>query len=93
MLTVEPRRDAVGRRAHQHSDPGPVHPLDHRVHPRELEAPLLRLPQAPARLTHPYDVDACGLHHLHVLIEPLVWHVLVIVGDAVQDRVDLRGRL
>ena len=90
MLTVEPRGDAVRGRTHQHSIwPGASAPPPC-PSTRTRSAPP-GAPTAPSSRTHPYEVDLCRLHHLHVFIEPLVWHVLVIVGDAVQDRVDLRA--
>ena len=92
VLRVEPGRDRVGGRAHHDLDPGRVHRVHDPVHPRELELALARLPARPGGLADAHDGDPGPLHQLDVLVEPLVRHVLVVVGGAVEDGVGRHGR-
>ena len=80
-----PRGDGIGRGTHDDLDAGLAHGVDHAVHPRVLEAAILRLPQAPGRLAQANHVETGGLHHLHVLFQTLVRHVFMVIGRAVQD--------
>ena len=94
MLARHPRGDRIRGRAHDDLDAGLAHCVDDAVHPRRVEAAVLRLPQAPRRFAQAHDVEAGRLDHLDVLVQPLVGHVFVIVRGAVQDgrEVGLRGR-
>jgi hypothetical protein len=98
VLFGHPGRNGVGRGTHDDLDAGFSHGLDHAVHPGIFEAAVFRLPQAPGRFAQAHHVEAGRLHHLHVLFQPLIRHVLMVVGGAVQDgrhgrRHRLRGRL
>ncbi len=90
MLARHPRGDRIGGRAHDDLDAGLAHRVDDAVHPRRLEAAVLRLPQAPCRFAQAHDVEAGRLDHLDVLVQPLVGHVFVIVRRAVQDGREVR---
>ncbi len=90
VLAVEPGRNRVGRRAENHLDAGPVEPVEDALHPGELEHPVARLPARPGGFAEPDHGKAGLLHQPDVVVEPLVGHVLVVVGRAVEDGVDLR---
>src|SRR5262249_32156434 len=90
MLAIKPNRNRIGRRTHYHFDTGLIHALDDSVHPREFKMSFLRLPQPPARFAHSHDVDAGLFHHLNVLIEAFIRHVLVVIRDAVENCVHSR---
>jgi hypothetical protein len=85
MLSVQPGGDGVGGRAEGHLDVSLVHPFDDLLHPGELELPLPRLPAAPRRLADTDDGDPGLLHEPGVLLQPLVRHVLVVVGRTIEN--------
>ena len=65
------------------------HRIDHAVHPGMLEGAVLGLPKAPCRLADAHHAHAGILHQRDVLYQPLIGHVLVVVGRAIEDRLEL----
>jgi hypothetical protein len=68
-----------------------VKAVEHALHPGEFELPVARLPRAPRRLADAHDRDPGLLHQLDILVETVVWHVLGIVGGAVENGVHPAG--
>src|ERR1051325_2848336 len=91
VLMIEPGGDGISGRAHDDFDSGLAHALDDLIHPCKIELAVARLPQPPTGLAHANDSDARILHHLDILVEPLVGHVLVIVRDAVKHCLHARS--
>jgi hypothetical protein len=93
VLAGQPRRHGVRRRADDDGDAALVGPVEDRLEPVEVEAPVLRLPGRPDRFAHP-DHGEVGLgHQVEVGLEPFVGpqfgvvrgRVLVVVRGAEQD--------
>ena len=80
MLSREPGRDRVGRRANDYLDAGLVHRVKDAVDVGEVEDALLRFFRAPGRFCNAHDGDARLLHHAHVLVETVVGRIFVVIG-------------
>ena len=83
MLSREPRRHRIRRRADNDGNArrlrGPERPLDM----REIKDAVLRLLAGPRGFRNADHIDVRRPHHFHVLLQPLIGHVLVVVRDAV----------
>ena len=85
VLFDHPCRDGIRRRADNDADPRLAHGAQNAVQMSEIELAVARFGGAPRRFEHPHDVDARPLHHLHVLLQPFVRHVFVVIRDPVTE--------
>ena len=61
--------------------------IQHPVHMAEVENTGLWFQGAPCGFSDTNSGDACSLHHRHVPVNPLIGHVLVIVGASEDEAV------
>ena len=87
MLLIHPRGNRSRGRTEDDANAGRVQFVDNTIHPAKLKLSTLRFPQTPAKFANAHHADACFLHELNVLVQPLVRHVFRIVGNAVKHRV------
>ena len=91
MLLEHPGWNRVSGRAEDDADMGAGKPFDDAVHPGEFEAPVLGLPEAPGGFADADHVDAGLTHQRDVLLEAVLWHVLFVEGNAVEEGVHRSG--
>ncbi len=81
----QPGRHGIGRCADDHFDAGLVHRFKDAVDRSEIEDAVLRFERAPGRLGDADRGDPGNQHHRDVLVESLVGHVFVVIGDAIAE--------
>ena len=65
--------------------------FDDAVHPGELEAAVLGLPEAPGGFADSHHVDARLFHQGDVFLEAVLRHVLFVEGGAIEEGVHRGG--
>src|SRR5207245_11692119 len=93
MLLIQPRWNGIGGRAKNHLDARLVQMIQGTLHPSKLKISVARLPTAPRRFPDANDRDARLSHHLDILVETVVWHILRVVRNAVQPWIHLIGSI
>src|SRR5437899_10721083 len=91
MLLIQPRWNGTGGRAKNDLDARLVQMIQGTLHPSKLKISVARLPTAPRRFPDANDRDARLSHHLDILVETVVWHILRVVRNAVQHCIHLIG--
>ena len=84
MFFIEPGRNGGCRRAHDDADARRVELFYSTIHPCEFKLAIFRLPQPPAEFPDTDDGYTGLLHELHILLEPVVGHILRVIRYAVQ---------
>ena len=77
-----PGRHGVRGRADDHVDARAAHRVQHAVDMRKVEHARLGLQRAPGGFGDAHGVDARLAHHAHVLLQAVIGHVLIVIGDA-----------
>ena len=85
MLSIEPGRDGISRRAEDGFDSRVVESIEHAAHPGKLKLAVARFPTAPGGFPDANDGQAGLLHQLDVCVEPVVGRVFRVVRGAIED--------
>lgn len=74
-----PCRHRISGRPDNHANPCLFHRINYPHHMGKVEYPILRLTSTPGRLCNPYHIYPCRLHHPHILLQPPIWQVFLII--------------
>ena len=83
----QPGRHRVSGRTHNYGNPRFLRGLQRPAHMGEIEHPVFRFFRGPGGFRNTDDIDARLPHHLHILPQPFLRHVLVIVRYSIKQTI------